>query len=157
MVFRFIFLSLIVAVSCGPRSGIHREETENAEGQKVLGCGNAERDMTNYAWAQKTLEITGDGERGRKLFKQNCAVCHSLSDQELTGPGLKGFFNRIPAPKTNWLRNYILDSKSVHASGDKYARQLWKRYPEYRMNAFKNELTEKDLNDLMIFTVANTE
>ena len=43
---------------------------------------------------------------GEKLFKQNCAVCHtSHTDQKLTGPGLAGVFDRVP--KGDWLKKWI--------------------------------------------------
>ena len=57
-----------------------------------------------------------------KIFKQNCAVCHTLTDQILTGPGLAGVFDR--APKGDWLKNWILNSDKVTKSGDAYAKKL---------------------------------
>lgn len=59
---------------------------------------------------------------GEMLFKQNCAVCHSLSSQKITGPGLAGILNRVPSG--DWLKRYILNNSKVKHSGDPYANIL---------------------------------
>ena len=59
---------------------------------------------------------------GGTVFKQNCAVCHALTDQKLTGPGLKGIADR--APKGDWLNNWVKNNNKVIASGDAYAAKL---------------------------------
>src|ERR1700758_3348376 len=59
---------------------------------------------------------------GGTVFKQNCAVCHSLGDNKITGPGLKGIADR--APKGDWLHNWIKNNNKVIASGDAYAAKL---------------------------------
>lgn len=66
-----------------------------------------------------TIPQTSNGER---LFKQNCAVCHSMGKQKLTGPGLQGLLDRVP--KGEWLKNYILNNNKMIISGDYYAKKL---------------------------------
>lgn len=61
---------------------------------------------------------------GAKIFKQNCAVCHTLTDQKLTGPGLAGVFDRVPKPADEWLIKWIKNNNKVIASGDAYAKKL---------------------------------
>jgi mono/diheme cytochrome c family protein len=61
---------------------------------------------------------------GAKIFKQNCAVCHSLTDQKLTGPGLAGVAGRVPKPEDEWLTAWIKNNNKVIASGDAYAKKL---------------------------------
>lgn len=61
---------------------------------------------------------------GAKIFKQNCAVCHTLTDQKLTGPGLAGVAGRVPKPEDQWLFNWIKNNNKVIASGDAYAKAL---------------------------------
>ena len=59
---------------------------------------------------------------GAKIFKQNCAVCHSLTDQKLTGPGLLGVADRITSkPVEEWMAKWIKNNNKVIASGDAYA------------------------------------
>lgn len=159
---RIYILFLVVALttlSCGPRSGVPKSENIDQQIDYVVSdkqwCGNAAMDSQNYDWASKTLEIQGDGEHGRKLFKQNCAVCHDIMDREFTGPGLKGIYERIPEPKVKWLGNYIRNNLKVHNSGDKYAKSLRLKYPKDTMSVFEY-LTEQEINDLMIYVVGNT-
>ncbi len=160
ILFSFILFLVFAIHSCGPRSGVHNETrnggiTGNDKKEEVFACGNAAMEAQNDHWAETTLGITGDGERGRKLFKQNCAVCHDIMERQFTGPGLKGVYDRIPEPKATWLKNYIKNSLKVQASGDKYARALRKKYPENTMNTFEDNLTDKDINDIMIYVVGN--
>lgn len=61
---------------------------------------------------------------GAKIFKQNCAVCHTLTDQKLTGPGLAGLSSRVPKPEDEWLAAWIKNNNKVIAAGDAYAKKL---------------------------------
>lgn len=63
---------------------------------------------------------------GGTVFKQNCAVCHSLGDNKITGPGLKGVMDRVPPSPTKeqWLHNWIKNNNKVISSGDAYAAKL---------------------------------
>jgi len=109
------FVVALTTFSCGPRSGIHKDNDETSQENTQKGtqfiCGNAIQESNNIEWANKTLGINSDGYKGQKLFKQNCAVCHFLNDQKLTGSGLKGVFDRVPKPEIEWLKNYILNSE----------------------------------------------
>lgn len=81
---------------------------------------------------------------GAKLFKQNCAVCHaSHTDQKLTGPGLKGIFDR--APKGDWLNKWILNSEKMIKSGDAYANKIYNENGKAAMSVFEGVLTDKDV------------
>jgi mono/diheme cytochrome c family protein len=87
---------------------------------------------------------------GEKLFKQNCAVCHtSHSDQKLTGPGLKGIFDR--APKGDWLTKWIINNQKLIKSGDAYANKIYNDYGKAQMNVFEGQLTEKDVASILDF------
>ncbi len=90
---------------------------------------------------------------GAKLFKQNCAVCHaSHTDQRLTGPGLKGVFDR--APKGDWLTKWILNSEKMIKSGDAYANKIYNEYGKAAMTVFEGQLTEKDVASILDFIKA---
>lgn len=81
---------------------------------------------------------------GAKLFKQNCAVCHAAhTDQMLTGPGLKGIFDR--APKGDWLTRWIINNEKLIKSGDAYANQIYNKYGKAAMTVFEGQLNEKDV------------
>src|SRR5258708_3017795 len=70
-----------------------------------------------------TFSFKLSAQDGEKLFKQNCAVCHSPhTDQMGTGPGLKGVFDRIP--KGDWITKWVLDNTALIKSGDAYAKSI---------------------------------
>lgn len=59
---------------------------------------------------------------GEKIFKQNCAVCHSLGSNTVTGPGLKGVMSRVP--NEEWLLKWIKNNDALIKSGDAYAVKI---------------------------------
>lgn len=85
---------------------------------------------------------------GVKLFKQNCAVCHSLFDNAITGrQGLKNISSR--APNKDWLISYISNSDSIYRTGDPYATKLRHEYlKEERMPKF-NDLTKEEISAII--------
>lgn len=90
---------------------------------------------------------------GAKLYKQNCAVCHaSHTDQKLTGPGLKGIFDR--APKGDWLKNWILNSEKLIKGGDAYANKIFNDNNKAAMSVFEGQLSEADVNSILEFLKA---
>jgi mono/diheme cytochrome c family protein len=81
---------------------------------------------------------------GEKIFKQNCAVCHDpFGDRTITGPGLKGLFDR--APGGDWLKNWILNNQKLIKAGDPYAVKVYNQYGKATMNVFEGQLTDKDV------------
>ena len=61
----------------------------NNDTKTVAGWGNAIAAGLNYDWPSTILNVKGDGYNGNKLFKQNCTVCHVLTENVITGPELK--------------------------------------------------------------------
>jgi cytochrome c2 len=87
---------------------------------------------------------------GEKLFKQNCAVCHfSHTDQKLTGPGLKGVFDRVP--KGDWIVKWILNNQKLIKAGDPYAVKVYNDNGKASMNVFEGQLEEKDVTAIIDF------
>ncbi len=160
-IYTLFFCIALTNLSCGPRSGIHEDNNDTDQiidnVSEQQWCGNAVMDSQNYDWAVKELKLDGDGNHGYKLYKQNCAVCHSLTDQKIIGPGLAGAYWRIPEPKAQWLKNYILNSDSVFKSGDPYAKKLHSENAENPMSVFVGQLTDQEINDIMIYVVGNTK
>ncbi|MEI8136096.1 MAG: cytochrome c3 family protein [Bacteroidota bacterium] len=86
---------------------------------------------------------------GEKLFKLNCAVCHSShTDQKLTGPGLKGVFDRVP--KGDWINKWIRNNEKLIKSGDAYANKIYKENGKAAMTVFE-DLSDKDLTSILDF------
>ena len=95
-------------------------------------------------------------DKGKAIFKANCSVCHYVDkDQTLTGPGLKGLFDRIPAKPTKeeWLHKWIKNATKVKQSGDPYATALDAKFPSGTMNEFEF-LSDDEINDVIAYIKA---
>lgn len=91
-----------------------------------------------------------NAQDGEKLFKQNCAVCHSShTDQKLTGPGLKGIFDR--APKGDWLNRWIINNEKLIKSGDAYANKIYNENGKAAMTVFEGQIDEKGVASILEF------
>ncbi|HPQ08871.1 MAG TPA: cytochrome c3 family protein [Bacteroidia bacterium] len=101
------------------------------------------------------LAFSQNADNGAKLFKQNCAVCHaSHTDQKLTGPGLKGIFDRVPKPADEWLIKWILNNEKLIKSGDAYANKVYNENNKAAMTVFEGQLSENDVKDILAFLKA---
>jgi mono/diheme cytochrome c family protein len=89
---------------------------------------------------------------GEKIFKQNCAVCHSLGTNKLTGPGLEGVMSRVPSEA--WLHDWIKNNKALIASGDQYAVKVFTENNKLDMTVFASTLTDDDIKALIGFIKA---
>lgn len=103
----------------------------------------------------KRLGLTGDASRGKKLFKQNCAACHLLSDKRITGPGLKGILDRVPKPAEEYLTKYILNTEKLRIAGDGYANKLQKENPGVSMPVFEGALSEDQARDIIAYVCSS--
>ncbi|MBL7883572.1 MAG: cytochrome c, partial [Bacteroidia bacterium] len=81
-----------------------------------------------------------------KIFKQNCAVCHSLGTNKLTGPGLAGVASRVPSD--DWLKSWIKNSSAMIKSGDAYATKIYNENGQAQMSAFEF-LSDEELTSLI--------
>src|ERR1700761_7084392 len=80
---------------------------------------------------------------GKTVFKQNCAVCHALTDQKITGPGLKGIADR--APKGDWLFNWVKNNEKLIKAGDAYAVKIFNDNGHTAMTVFEGVVSDDDL------------
>ena len=85
---------------------------------------------------------------GEKIFKQNCAVCHSLGKNKITGPGLEGVASRTPGDA--WLMKWIKNNNAVLKSGDAYANKILGESGGAQMTVF-NDFTDDDLKAVIAF------
>ena len=135
-----IFLLLIV--SCG-----NQEKSEDLQPQREADALNSEMKIAK-------LDLTGNFERGRKLFIQ-CRACHSLRQGEphKVGPNLYGIFNSKAA--TRECFNYSDEFIASTIEWDFSTLDLWleKPYllvPGNRM-VFSGMNKEKDRLDLIAY------
>jgi glucose/arabinose dehydrogenase/cytochrome c2 len=62
--------------------------------------------------------------KGENIFNQNCIACHTM-DQDGIGPALGGITKEVSA---EWLKNFIIDPKTIIESGDARAKKMFERY-----------------------------
>jgi hypothetical protein len=99
---------------------------------------------TDSIGVKDTLAYLKKAPNGEKLFKQNCAACHTTTDQKLTGPGLKGMTKRVPGGM-EYLIPYILNNETFIKSGDPYANKLYADYGKAAMTVFEGHLDVIDV------------
>ncbi|WP_291911772.1 c-type cytochrome [Chitinophaga sp. CB10] len=86
-----------------------------------------------------------DPNAGKALFQQNCASCHNVF-KKVTGPALQGVEGRWADKKL--LHQWIRNSASVIASGDKYANDLFNSYGKQAMPAFAS-FSDADIDNIL--------
>ena len=88
-------------------------------------------------------EVDPGVERGKQIFKTNCAACHKM-EGKLIGPEL---FKITDTREHEWLKAWILDNNALVASGDKLAKEVQESNPA-AMTPFP-QLSDQDLEDLL--------
>lgn len=92
-----------------------------------------------------SLNTNGFAADAAKIYKQNCAVCHRLDAQKLTGPGLAGVASRVPQPADEWLFKWIKNNETLRKSGDAYANKIFQEYGGASMNVFEGVIADDDI------------
>lgn len=90
-----------------------------------------------------TQEVDPGVERGKQIFKANCAACHKM-EGKLIGPPLLKIGDKY---EDDWLKLWIKDNVALIASGDKLAK-IASEYSPIAMTPFP-QLTDQDLDDLL--------
>ncbi|MCS7080365.1 MAG: cytochrome c [Chloracidobacterium sp.] len=88
--------------------------------------------------AQKGKTV-GDAAKGRELFAQTCAPCHSATSKaENIGPGLKGLFREKKMPATGRPVSVAVVRSQIQKGGG-------------GMPGFGSKYTTQELNDLIAY------
>ena len=104
---------------------------------------------------ESTGASTGDAVKGKTLFNQNCAACHSLN-RKMTGPALANVEFRLSEDEglgRDWLNSWIKNSPGMISSGDAYAVKIYNEYNQAAMTAFPT-LSNTDIDDILAYTAA---
>lgn len=101
------------------------------------GCGTENPD-NQTKWVSN-----GKADKGRTLFKSNCARCHYITDQKMIGPGLKGVMSRINEKQ---FISWVKDPESVRKK-DPYFKKLYQEYDQTTMPSFK--LTDEEIKSII--------
>jgi mono/diheme cytochrome c family protein len=93
----------------------------------------------------------GDAAKGKQLFNQNCAACHSLT-RKMTGPALAGVYDKYEGDM-EWISKWIKNNQALIKAGDDRALAIYNEYNQTPMNAFPT-LSDQDINDIIAYTQA---
>ncbi|PWV45875.1 c-type cytochrome [Chitinophaga sp. S165] len=91
---------------------------------------------------------TGNAQKGRVLFYQNCAACHNVH-KTVIGPALKGVMQRWNND-TSAVYSFIHNSGAMIASGHPYAVKLFHEYGKVVMPGFPS-FTYYDVKDILAY------
>jgi cytochrome c2 len=93
------------------------------------------------------IALTETAEKGKALFKTNCASCHKLY-KKAVGPALHNVVNKYD---TEWLYSWIKNSAALIKSGDAQAIAIYEEYNQSNMNSFP-QLTNEDIDNILEYT-----
>lgn len=103
--------------------------------------------------AAEEATVSGDPDKGKQLFNQNCAACHALN-RKMTGPALANVETRLAEAEDldkEWLYAWVKNSSGVIKSGDAYANKIYKEYNQSQMTAFPT-LSNADIDNILAYT-----
>jgi mono/diheme cytochrome c family protein len=83
---------------------------------------------------------------GAKIFKANCAACHSVGTNKLVGPGLQGVNEKY---SREWLGKWIINSGELIASGDADAQAIFAEYNNLPMPP--QPVTEEEVDAILAY------
>jgi mono/diheme cytochrome c family protein len=106
--------------------------------------------LPNITNAADTAKAKGNPEAGAKIFKQNCAVCHSLGTAKVTGPGLEGVTSRVPQPYAEWMHKWIKNNVALQKT-DAYAKKIFADNSNTAMTVFDGTITDAQIDDVIAF------
>lgn len=123
---------------------------------KILGLSLLFFSISFYAQEEAAADAGGgDPAKGKQLFNQNCAACHSL-DRKMTGPALANVESRLSEDQgldKEWLYSWIKNSPGMISSGDSYANAIYAEYNQAAMTPFPT-LSNQDIDDILAYTAA---
>ncbi|WP_276169170.1 c-type cytochrome [Zobellia alginiliquefaciens] len=105
--------------------------------------------------AASSGDSAGDPAKGKALFNQNCAACHSLN-RKMTGPALANVEERLAEDEgldRDWLYRWIKNSPGMISSGDSYANKVYAEYNQAAMTPFPT-LSNEDIDNILAYTSA---
>lgn len=108
-----------------------------------------------FAQDEAAAPSSGDPVKGKALFNQNCAACHSLN-RKMTGPALANVESRLSEDEgldREWIYTWIKNSSGMIKSGDAYANKVFAEYNQMPMTAFPT-LSNADIDDILAYTAA---
>jgi cytochrome c2 len=95
--------------------------------------------------------LSPTAQKGKDLFKNNCASCHNRDMQSnLTGPALGGLQERWAAyPRTD-LYQWIRNSQALIDAGHPRAQELWNKWKPVIMTP-ASSLKDEDIEAILTY------
>jgi len=114
----------------------------------ALACFTLSCSETKRIDKEKDNEIsnTQSYEQGEKLYKANCAACHSINTT-MVGPKLGCIGKKY---SKEWLYLWIRDSQKLIESGDADAVAVFEKFNKIQEPAFPS-LSDKDIDNLIYY------
>ena len=116
---------------------------------RVLGVSVIVVMLLSNSLLGQEAAAAGDAVKGKQLFNQNCAACHSLT-KKMTGPALAGVGDKY---ERDWLHRWIKNSMAMVKAGDELAVKIYNEYNQAMMTPFPT-LSEQDIDDILTYTDA---
>lgn len=116
---------------------------------RVLGVSTIIVMLLSNSLIGQDADAAGDAVKGKQLFNQNCAACHSLT-KKMTGPPLAGVGAKY---EREWLHSWIKNSMAMVRAGDEHAVRIYNEYNQAMMTPFPT-LSEQDIDDILAYTDA---
>lgn len=88
-----------------------------------------------------TVPEVPEGPDGAKLFRQNCAACHTVGKGKLVGPDLMGATEKHDR---DWLFAWTRDAGKMIEEGDSVAVALFREWDDI-LQPPMNHLTDEEL------------
>jgi len=119
----------------------------------LIFCGNIQAGITQDSVDVVESISPDDGipteqatiDAGQTLFKNNCAVCHSMQDV-IIGPPLAGVYERV---SIDWISAFVRNSQQVIQSGDEYAVGIYNQYNKTEMTSF--DFSDEEILSILSF------
>jgi mono/diheme cytochrome c family protein len=107
--------------------------------------------MPGFVRAQDSTATAAAGgvdlAKGESIFNGSCKQCHSVTDEVVVGPGLKGATTRN---NLDWLTKWVRNSQAVVASGDAYGVAIYNKFNKAQMTSFPN-LSADDIKAIFAY------
>lgn len=88
---------------------------------------------------------------GKKLYNQNCTVCHAVN-KVVVGPALKDIHKRRPL---DWTISFIRNSQRVIQSGDEYANKIYEQFNKTEMPSF--DFSDDEIKSIIAYIKQESE
>jgi len=101
---------------------------------------------------QSNFVMASSADEGKKLFRNNCLSCHSVT-QKIVGPPLHNVHTRH---NEEWLFKFIKNSQALVRSGDEQAVKLFNASNKIVMNPFEY-LNDDQIKSILAYIKEESE